>query len=260
VVVTHLGTARALEPAPPPPDSSGDTAACAEQDATSSLPERTRIGFKPAYTFPNGSLRYKAELLFEPVLPYHGFLIPDLEVPGFWSLARLQLAALNQQNSQGVASGLGDLTLLDLVAHEFGPLRAGLGFATIFPMATNPALGQGKWQVGPAAALELQGIPHLKLAVLAENFYSVAGSNQSPSLGYVVLQPFVTVYLPAEVFVSTDAAMNFYWNGGKTSVPVDLGLGRAFSAHFVGTLQGWYWVAGSGQGDLRARAVLNFLP
>jgi len=73
-------------------------------------------------------------------MPYRAFLIPGLEVPDFWSIARLQLTGEGLENSKGPASGLTDLTLTDLVAHKLGPFNAGLGFASVFPMATDSTL------------------------------------------------------------------------------------------------------------------------
>jgi hypothetical protein len=148
--------------------------------------------------------------------------------------------------------------MTDLVAHRLGPV--GLGFATVFPMATTPAIGLGKWQLGPAAGLRFEGFPQLKIAVLVQNFYSVAGSSQSPELGYVTVQPFITLHLPDAFFLSSDATMNFYWQGGQSTVPVNLGFGRAFGQHFVGSVRGWYTVAEADQGDIKVEAVLNFQP
>jgi hypothetical protein len=246
----------------PPPAAPGapDAQAEAVDEATTPLPTKTQLAFKPSYTFPNGADRYTAELLFEPVLPYHGFLIPDLEVRGVWSIARLEVFGKSLQNSQGPSSGIGDLTFTDLVATHAGPFDVAGGFATVFPMATTPALGQGKWQLGPAVAGRFDGLSPLKIAALVENFYSVAGNSQSAELAYVTVQPLLTLELPAAFFLSSDATMNFYWKGGKSTVPVDLGLGRAFSEHFVGALQFWYTVAESDQGDIEVRAVLNFEP
>jgi hypothetical protein len=93
-----------------------------------------------------------------------------------------------------------------------------------------------------------------------QNFYSVAGNSQSPDLAYVTVQPFVTVHLPSDCFLSSDATMNFSWRGGKSTVPVDLGFGRVFGKHFVGSMQFWYTLADSGQGEIKVRAVLNFEP
>ena len=87
------------EPAGPAPNVPGGMTA-GERDlfevadeANNPLPTHTQLQFKPSYTFPEGDTRYKAEMLFEPLLPYPAFLIPDLEVADFWSIARIQLTA-----------------------------------------------------------------------------------------------------------------------------------------------------------------------
>jgi hypothetical protein len=141
-----------------------------------------------------------------------------------------------------------------------GPFDVGAGYATVFPMATTPALGQGKLQLGPAIGLWLKGIPQMKVAILVQNLHSVAGNSQRPALAYATVQPFVTLHLPADMFVSSDATMSFYWRGGKSTVPVDLGVGRAFSERFVGALQLWYTVAESDKGDVKMQAVMSFQP
>jgi hypothetical protein len=253
----------ATDPSPPPlqtPVVSMDPRDIAIDQATDPLPEKTQLKFKPSYTFPNGDDRYTAELQFEGILPYHGVFIPDLEAEGFWSIARIQLPVESLENSSGSASGFSDLSFVDLAAHRAGPFNIGLGYATVFPMATSPLLGQGKWQLGPAAGLRVRGLDPVKVAFLVQNFYSVAGNSQSAQLGYVTVQPFLSLRLPSAFFFSSDATMNFYWNGGQTSVPVNLGFGRAFSGHFVGTAEAWYTIAGSGQGDWKGMLVMNFQP
>ena len=88
------------------------------------------------------------------------------------------------------------------------------------------------------------------------NFTSVAGSNQSPTLAYVTVQPFVTVHLPARLLLASNAVMSFFWRGGQTTVPVNLQFGRAFGPHFVGMAEAAYVLAGAGRGDITAKAVL----
>jgi hypothetical protein len=259
VAILAIATSARAQPTQPPPSTPQDLEEAADAETTP-LPRKTQIAFKPAYTFPNGADRYKAELLFQPVLPYRALLIPGLDVPDFWTVARLQLSALSQENASGNVSGLGDLTLTDLVTRTVGPLNVALGFATIFPMATAPALGQGKWQLGPALGLRVVPPSMLHVSVLVQNFYSVAGNSQSPELGYVTVQPFISLHFVPGTFLSTDATMTFAWQGTQTSVPVDLGLGHAFSERFVGQVQFWYTTAGSGEGDIRMRAVLDFQP
>ncbi len=94
---------------------------------------------------------------------------------------------------------------------------------------------------------------------LVDNVYSIAGSDESPNLAYwVTVQPFITLHLPATFFLSSDAEMDFYWHGGKSTVPVDLGLGRAFSERFIGALRLYYTVAEANRGTFKVLAFLNF--
>jgi hypothetical protein len=223
------------------------------------LPSRSQISIKPSYTFASGTLHYKSDLLFEPRLVYRAFLIPGLRVPGFWSIARIQLRGEGLQNVNGSFSGLTDLTLANVVAHRLGFLALAVGYATVFPTATAPALGQSKLQLGPAVAARVFGIPRLSLAALVEYFHSVAGSTQSPALAYVTVQPFIILHLPAAMFLSSDSAMTFYREGGRTTVPLNLGLGHAFGLDFELAVRVYYTVAGADRGTLKVEALLNFL-
>jgi hypothetical protein len=60
--------------------------------------------------------------------------------------------------------------------------------------------------------------------------------------------------------LSSDATMTFYGEGGRSSVPVNLGFGNAFSPHFVGAVRGFYTVAGAGRGDVQIEFLLDFQP
>ncbi len=228
--------------------------------ANDPLPIKRHLHFKTMYTFPQGANRYEAELQFQPLLPYRGLFFPGLYVGDVFSVARIQITGVSLQNASGVAGGLEDLNVVDLGAAMFGPLLLGVGGATVFPLATSPQLGSGKWQVGPALAFRLDTVPALRIAALAQGLWSVAGSDQSPNLAYATVQPFLAVYLPASVFLSSDATMSFYWAGGSTTVPVNLGLGYAFSKYFVGVVKCDVTVAGANQGQLKGEVDLDFLP
>jgi hypothetical protein len=247
---------------PPPELAAAASSSSSEQEraideATSPLPRKKQISIKPSYTFPNGNDPYKAEIQFESILPYDGVFIPDLDVAGFWSIARIQLSMLSQESGTTTSAGIGDLSFVDLASHAIGPVNVGLGFASVFPMATDPSLGQSKWQLGPAIGIRLPG-DVLTIAALVQNLYSVAGDNQAASLAYVTVQPFIALHLPDDLFLSSNATMNFYWRGGKSTVPVNLGLGRAFSEHFVGTVDVWYTLADDDKGAIEVRAVMDF--
>ena len=99
-------------------------------------PCRSGIGrhmdFQPQYTFRNHDTRYVAQLLFQPTMPYAGFLVPGLDVCGFRSVARAQIFAQSQQIGSNAASGLTDLRFTDGVVHRVGPFELGAGFTTFF--------------------------------------------------------------------------------------------------------------------------------
>jgi hypothetical protein len=246
-------------------DSEGATSPEAEsaraaREATTPFPVKQQLKVKPMYTFPRGSTRDKAELQFEALLPYRGALVPDLDVDDVASVARLQITGANLENRNGTAGGLEDLTFFDLAVRRFGVLDVGAGWGSVFPLATSLELGNGKWQLGPAAGLRLITIEALHLAVVTQALWSVAGSGQVPAMAYCSVQPFMSVHLPGAFSVSTDATMKFFWEGGTTRVPVNLGLGHAFSKHFVGTVKGEVTVAGSERGGLKGEIDLNFQP
>jgi hypothetical protein len=149
---------------------------------------------------------------------------------------------------------------VDLAAYRWGSLTLGAGVASVFPLATSSQLGQGKWQVGPAAAFDFRPAQALRIAALAQGLWSVAGSSASPTLAYATVQPFISVHLPAGLFLSSDATMKFYWAGGSTTVPANLGFGHAFSKGFVGTIKCQVTVAGSDTGAIEGEVDLTFLP
>jgi hypothetical protein len=258
------GAAVAAEVAPVPSASASteDEKDQAAEESTNPLPIKEQLKFKPMYTFPEGAIRYKAELQFEPTLPYPGVIVPGLNVEGLWSVARLQLTGESLENAKGTAGGLEDLNFVDLAAYRWGSVTLAAGGATVFPLATSSPLGQGKWQVGPAVAFDFLPVPSLRIAALGQGLWSVAGSSASPTLAYATVQPFVTVRLPAALILSSDATMNFYWAGGSTTVPVNLGFGHAFSQWFVGTIKCQVTVAGpaSDVGTIKGEVDLTFLP
>jgi hypothetical protein len=238
-------------------DEERDTAARA---STNPLPYVETLKFEPMYTFSHGDTRYRAELQFEPALPYEGLLIPGLAIADIWSIARLQITAESLQNSQGTASGFENLSFVDVAAHRFGALTLGAGVATVFPMATSPALGPAKWQLGPAVAFNFAPVRVITIAALAQGLWSIAGSSDVADQSYVTLQPFITVHPYGSLIVISDAQMSFYWAGGSTTIPVDLGVGYAFTKHFVGTVKGQVTAAGSDDGTWKLIIQMTFVP
>lgn len=257
VLLVSLTAWERLGRADAPSDEERDAAARA---ATNPLPIVEKLKFSPSYTFSHDGTQYRAELEFEPVLPYDGVLIPGVDIADVWSVARLQLTAESLQNTNGTASGLENLNFVDVAAHRSGTLTLGAGFGTVFPMATSSELGPAKWQLGPAAAFHYEPMHVLTIGALGQALWSVAGSSEVSRRSYATLQPFVTLHLGRGLHLKSDATMSFYWVGGSTTIPVNLGLGYAFSKHFVGALKGELTVAGHDDGTWKSELELLFLP
>jgi hypothetical protein len=246
--------------APPKSDAVPPDANHVLKQTNHPVPTTLQLDFQPQYTFPNGDSRYVAQLLFQPTMPYDGFIVPGVLVPGFRSVARAHIFAQSQQIGSDAASGLTDLRFTNGVVHRAGPLELGAGYTTIFPMATNPALGQGKWQLGPTVLVYLEVTPQFSIASFAHLLWSVAGDGNQPTLGYAIVEPLMEVRLPGRISLFTNQEMDFYWKGDGTTVPVNLGVGHDFDGHFVGQLQGAYTLSGQGQGSFQGIVVLNFQP
>jgi hypothetical protein len=262
LVAALLPTAFASAARGAEPESDASPAEEAAREATTPFPVKQQLKVKSIYSFPRGSTREKAELQFEALLPFAGALVPELEVDHVASLARVQITGANLESAKGTVGGLEDLTFVDLAVRRFGVLEVGAGFGSVFPLATSPELGDGKWLLGPAAGVRLDVVEALRLAVLAQALWSVAGSGEVPTVAYSSVQPFFALHLPGALSVSTDATMKFFWAGGTTRVPVNLGFGHGFGKHFVGTLKGEVTVAGSDavRGALKGEIDFNFQP
>ncbi len=127
-------------------------------------------------------------------------------------------------------TGLGDFQIYDLIL--FGTPRWGrwgLGPMGIIPTATNNKLGQGKWQVGPVAALAILNVPRWQFGFLAQNPYSYAGNGSRPDVISLFLQPFIVFHFDHGWYLNTDAQWTFQWNPSKTLIPLNFGFGRVFT-------------------------------
>lgn len=241
-------------------DTTDADRSAAAETSVNPLPYVEKLQLEPSYQWAHGSTHYRAQFQFEAVLPFQGLLLPGLDVDDVWSVSRLQVIAESLQNDSGTASGFENLSFVDLAAHRFGDLSLGVGFGTVFPMATSSELGPAKWQIGPALGFNLDAAHWLTIAALAQALWSVAGSTDAAHLGYATVQPFVTFHPLPGFLVKSDETMTIYWAGGSSTFPVNLGVGYAFSKHFVGALKCAVTAAGSDRGAIKGVIELNFLP
>ena len=126
-------------------------------------------------------------------------------------------------------AGLGDLTLETFFTpNNDSPVIWGLGPMAVFPTATEEALGNGQWNLGPAAVgVVMHG--HWVVGALLTQSFSVAGENGRSATAPFGLQPFINYNLPHGWAISTSPTFTADWQAGGShawTVPVGGSIAR----------------------------------
>ena len=168
-------------------------------------------------------------LNFQPVLPIH--LTND------WNLITRPVIpfVFNQPDfepGQGWAetSGLGDVGVVSLLspAKLKDGIIWGAGPTFIFPTATNDALGQGKYQAGPAAVGLYMGKDWI-FGTLAQQWWSFAGDGDRESTSQANIQYFIQYLFGDNWQIGMAPNILIDWKAdqdNRFTVPVGLGIGK----------------------------------
>jgi len=109
----------------------------------------------------------------------------------------------------------------------------GVGPVLQLPTATNDALGQGKWGLGPAmVALHIEKESPWLYGALINNVWSVGGDSERRAVNQMLFQPFVNYNFPDHPgrYLTFSPLVTANWNakGEQWTVPLGLGIGRLF--------------------------------
>lgn len=161
----------------------------------------------------------------QPVIPFS--LSDDLNV-----ITRTILPIIYQPPVADGGSydfGIGDITLTAFLSpnSEKGFIW-GAGPAFLIPTATSSALGQGKFGLGPSVVgLFIDG-PWV-VGALANNIWSVAGSDGRPDVNQMLIQPFVNYNFPGGWYLTTSPIITANWEASSDEtwlVPLGGGFGK----------------------------------
>jgi hypothetical protein len=176
----------------------------------------------------HGNSEWFYNLNFQPVIP--------LELSESWNLISRPVfpiygerAVFDDGHFQD-ESGLGDITFFSLLspAQAQGGLLWGAGPSFIFPSATRDALGQEKWQAGPAAVALHLGREWI-YGVLGQHWWSMAGADDRPETNQSNVQYFLFRLLPGQWQVGLAPNITVDWkadDGNEVSFPIGLGFGK----------------------------------
>jgi hypothetical protein len=236
------GLAQAPEPAPP--DDAGQVAPAPESSQRTSVragksgktpQELANLIANPAAPVTNlqfreillpnveGTNGVTSSLQLQPVVPIGPF--PWLRVI---QLMKLTMPFYLHLPSPVSKSGVGDLTLFDLLSFKQSWGRWGAGVTLTFPTASERELGSGKWQAGPSAAILYTGIANLTAGFVLQNPVSFTGASDREKVNQLVLSPTLTYTLKGGWFAGmTDYNWTFNWTSqGAATIPVGVQVGR----------------------------------
>jgi len=158
---------------------------------------------------------------FQPVIPIRkNRLIPRSQILRF-------TAPLITTAGPGRKTGLGDIAFVDLLVSD--PTRWwiwGLGVSAVAPTASSDELGQGKWQLGPAATLVYYRIPDWQLGGLFQNPVSIAGDGDRPKVNTFQFQPLANYLKGDWYFGAGDFNWTYDWKAREWTIPLAFQAGR----------------------------------
>jgi hypothetical protein len=104
----------------------------------------------------------------------------------------------------------------------------GVGPIMLFPTATDPALGTGKWGLGPTGIVMQQTGPW-SVGVLANHIWSVAGDPTRADVSQTFVQPFVSYAMGDGQTLSANLEATYDWVAGQWTVPLNVGYSKVFT-------------------------------
>jgi hypothetical protein len=108
----------------------------------------------------------------------------------------------------------------------------GVGAIAQLPTHTNDVLGNDRWGVGPTAViLKIEHGSPWVYGVLANNIWSVSGSNSSPPINQMLVQPFLNYNFKGGAYLTSAPIITANWQAASDdtwTVPLGGGVGKIF--------------------------------
>jgi hypothetical protein len=209
------------------PQSTSETADTQlQKDVQNPVASLTLVPFQNNTNFDAGPFNRTQNVLdIQPVIP--------INISNYWKVIVRVVQPLVWQPSPNQNTG-GEYGLGDMAPDFFftprhpGKLMWGIGPAFAIPTATNDALGQGKFSMGPSAVVLVQP-GKWTIVNLVNNVWSVAGSGSRPSVNQMLDEYFITRNLQKGWYVTSSPIITANWkapSGSVWTVPFGGGLGR----------------------------------
>ena len=129
-------------------------------------------------------------------------------------------------------TGLGDINYTAWFAPPTkSKLTWGFGLVSIWPTASNSALGSGKYSIGPSGVL-VYSFPKLMAAAIISNWKSIGGDETRADVHTFFFQYVLTYFLQNKWYLSSAPLNLANWEAEKDqrwTIPLGGGFGKMFS-------------------------------
>lgn len=233
----------------------------AASNALNPVAQVIKFQMQPNYSVFNSGMQ-QLNLMTRVILPLKGVVGPFVKPKNgkLFSLVRFEIPVISQtDHADGSlsATGLGDITLSDVITikTDWGKFGAGPCFG--FPSATKPSIGSGKWTIGIAALALYHKKPSYMIGLILNQYFSYAGPPDRPDKNYMTVQPFFDFIFQKGYFIMINPILTFDWQKEDYSVPLALGFGKAFAKNLSAYIMPEYIVSGSTKGSWVIQFNLN---
>jgi hypothetical protein len=155
------------------------------------------------------------------------------------------------------ATGLADLTIVDVVSFKKNWGMFGAGTGLIIPTYNPSPISGGKWCAGLLGVVINTKTKGFLWGASVQQFFSVGGSSSKSSRNFMLFQPIVNKLLGGGYFMSCSPTMLFDWENNTYSVPIILSFGKAFAKNLSAFFGPQYMMSGPGKGDFTFQFQIN---
>jgi hypothetical protein len=215
-------------------------------DPTASI---TKLQFQPNYYIYHGGGN-QFNLTSRVIHPFNGIFLPFFKPKDpkkFYSVTRIEVPVTSQTypgEPASDATGLADITCLDMLVVRTGWGCFGGGPAFGFPTATSPVLGSGKWTAGVCGIIKSKMMKGWMLGVIVQQLFSYAGSPSKPPVNYMQIQPMINFILGKGYFLGYTPIITIDWEKKSCTLPLSVGFGKALAKNFTIMLTPEYFITG----------------
>ncbi len=124
-------------------------------------------------------------------------------------------------------TGLGEISFFDIFVSKPRSLGIwGVGLTAVAPTASKDLLGQGKWQLGPAATLVYYKVSNWQLGRVIQNPIPIAGDNGRESVNTFQFQPLLNYLKGDWYFGAGNFNWTYDWKANDWTIPLAFQAGR----------------------------------